>query len=378
MDKTKNRFIAVAREVLLLAAMLLGLPLLGVYLAGLPVGRYLEFPPRTFFVQHAPFSWAVFGGYSIAISVVLVVLLQVWKKGRKKPLPNCHPPARPFPWWGWLALSGNLIFWFLAWTRFHWFSAWQLHTFTPLWLSFIVVINALSYRLKGQCMMTHQTHFFLALFPVSSVFWWFFEYLNRFVQNWHYLGPEYGAWQYFWLATLPFATVLPAVLSVREWLLGHAPFAAAFKDCVSLQPAHPKALAVLLLVGSAVGLAGIGVYPNLLFSLLWLSPGLIILSIQTLRGERQVFSDICRGDWSVAVSSALAALLCGWFWEMWNYYSLAKWQYSIPYVNRFHIFEMPVLGYAGYLPFGLECAVVADLLSTVIPRDQKHLQPGRY
>jgi hypothetical protein len=44
---------------------------------------------------------------------------------------------------------------------------------------------------------------------------------------------------------------------------------------------------------------------------------------------------------------------------MWNYYSQAKWIYTVPYVNRFKIFEMPILGYAGYLPFGLECAVVA-------------------
>ena len=39
----------------------------------------------------------------------------------------------------------------------------------------------------------------------------------------------------------------------------------------------------------------------------------------------------------------------------------AKWEYSIPYVHRFEIFEMPLVGYAGYLPFGLECAVVAAL-----------------
>jgi hypothetical protein len=33
----------------------------------------------------------------------------------------------------------------------------------------------------------------------------------------------------------------------------------------------------------------------------------------------------------------------------------------VPFVHRFQIFEMPLLGYAGYLPFGLECLAVADL-----------------
>ena len=58
----------------------------------------------------------------------------------------------------------------------------------------------------------------------------------------------------------------------------------------------------------------------------------------------------------------LAALICGFFWELWNGYSLAKWIYAVPYVHRFPLFEMPILGYAGYLPFGLECAVVAQLI----------------
>ena len=62
------------------------------------------------------------------------------------------------------------------------------------------------------------------------------------------------------------------------------------------------------------------------------------------------------------MTSALAALFCGFFWELWNTWSLAKWEYAIPLVQRFELFEMPLLGYAGYLPFGLECAVAGDIL----------------
>jgi hypothetical protein len=29
-------------------------------------------------------------------------------------------------------------------------------------------------------------------------------------------------------------------------------------------------------------------------------------------------------------------------------------------VDRFHLFEMPLLGYAGYLPFGWLCALIGD------------------
>jgi hypothetical protein len=69
---------------------------------------------------------------------------------------------------------------------------------------------------------------------------------------------------------------------------------------------------------------------------------------------------LAKGSWSSVVLSSLAALICGGFWEMWNAYSLVHWEYSIPYVHTFKIGEMPILGYAGYLPFGLECLAVAD------------------
>lgn len=50
---------------------------------------------------------------------------------------------------------------------------------------------------------------------------------------------------------------------------------------------------------------------------------------------------------------AVAALVCGFFWEFWNYGALPKWYYTIPYFGFGKIFEMPILGYLGYLPFGL-------------------------
>jgi hypothetical protein len=63
----------------------------------------------------------------------------------------------------------------------------------------------------------------------------------------------------------------------------------------------------------------------------------------------------------------MAALACGVFWELWNYHSLAKWVYTVPFVQRWPIFEMPLLGYAGYLPFGLECALAVAWLDFAIP-----------
>ncbi len=359
---------AIARfflKFLILAAMLVGLPLVGVYWAGYPLSRYLEIPPLTHYVRHAPFSWIAFLLYTVLISAFLVPVLISAIQTHNGARPQTAS-SRSFPWWGWVGLAGGGMAWFLAWTRFEWFAGLQPHTFTPLWLAFIVVINALSYRHNGHCMMLDRPLYFLVLFPVSSAFWWFFEYLNRFVQNWYYIGPEFSAWEYFWYATLPFSTVLPAVLSMRDWISSTRWIQTIFINYKSIQLPHPKAFAALVLAASAAGLALIGVWPNIFFSLLWVSPLLIIISLQTLMGEAHILGRLATGDWTGVVAASLAAVICGGFWEMWNYFSLAKWEYSIPFVHRYQIFEMPLLGYAGYLPFGLECAVIGSMLEKVV------------
>jgi hypothetical protein len=135
-----------------------------------------------------------------------------------------------------------------------------------------------------------------------------------------------------------------------------------------IRVARPKLLAGGVLLLSAAGLFFIGISPDYLFPLLWVSPLLLLVSLLTLSGHTHYLSPVAHGDWSHMLAAACAALICGFFWEMWNVFSLAKWKYSIPFVDRFEVFEMPFLGYAGYLPFGLECAVIGDVLARVLRR----------
>jgi len=354
----------------IMAIMLLGLPLAGVWMAGFPLRRYFEFPPHTRYVQPAPFSWPAFFAFACLISVTVGPLVAAGIRSYRQSRPTAAASASSaFPWWGWIGLTSGVIAWILAWTRMAWFAKFQPHTFSPLWFSYILVVNALCRRRDGHCLMTDRPAYFLLLFPASAAFWWFFEYLNRFVQNWYYLGVQFRPWAYFWYATLPFATVLPAVLSTREYLLGTGWIRRAFSGRRPVAMRHPTATAAGILLLATVGLSAIGVWPNYLFPLLWVAPLLIIVALQTLMKERHFLSQMAAGEWSGAAAASLAALVCGGFWEMWNYFSLAKWEYSIPLVDRFQIFEMPLLGYAGYLPFGLECVVIGDMLGQLFNKD---------
>ena len=343
---------------LLGGALLLGLPMAGIWLAGLPVERYLEFPPTTHYIDPAPFSWT---GFILLGLFEVLLYLPLWLAlvtALRRPAPARHR----FPWWGYAGLAGGAVAWWLAWTRYPWFSEWQDFTFTPLWIAYIVVINALTWRRGGRCMMTHEPVYFFSLFPLSALFWWFFEYLNRFVQNWFYLGVEaHHAWHYFWMATLPFSTVLPAVLGTEEWLAGWG-YGERFRQARPLNAGRSRVLAMIVLVTGATGLFLTGIHPQVLFPLLWIAPLAFLAALRTLGGDATLFESVRTGDWSRIVRLAFAALICGFFWEMWNYHSLARWIYSVPYVYRYLLFEMPLLGFAGYLPFGLECGLAGELL----------------
>jgi hypothetical protein len=66
----------------------------------------------------------------------------------------------------------------------------------------------------------------------------------------------------------------------------------------------------------------------------------------------------------------LGAVICGFFWEMWNYYSYPKWIYHTPGAQFLHVFEMPLLGYGGYVPFALELYALKNFLWPRSPRLQ--------
>lgn len=339
--------------------LLIGLPLLGVAWRGESLLPYLAFPPRTEPTVAPPFSWS----FTAPMLIFVLAFVAPFAVRLARIRPRGPAPIRAFPLWGRIAVAVLAVAWLLAWTRFPWFRDFQHYTFAPLWLSYIVVINALTYQRTGHCLLCDRPGQLAALFVLSIPFWWYFEYLNGYVHNWYYVGLQpLSDTAYLWQASLAFSVVLPGVMSTREWLASFPRLDHGLAHFRPLRARRSRGWAWLALLASALALALLGAWPQYLYMMLWIAPALLIAAVQALSGRRTLFHPLRRGDWRALMLPALAALVCGLFWELWNYRSLAHWEYAVPFVGRIALFEMPLVGYAGYLPFGMACALFVDFV----------------
>jgi hypothetical protein len=255
-----------------------------------------------------------------------------------------------FPFYGGIALIVCLAAWVSSWLRI---DPLYRYSFFPLWLGYILFIDALVVMRRGKSLLTRARWHYPLLFLTSSLLWWVFEGLNISVQNWHYvLDKPYSQLAYFLISSLNFSTVLPAVMETAELLSTVEPLRPR------LQASSPGPLLPLWVLAGVEFLGLLcftlpWLFPQYCFGLVWLCVVLILDPINNLFQRKSVLAHIAVGDWHFFVVP-LAGLCCGFLWEMWNFYALPKWYYTIPYVGFWKIFEMPLLGYTGYLPFALE------------------------
>ena len=263
---------------------------------------------------------------------------------------------RPFAIHGWIGLSLIAVFWALNWVlpgpRTFW-------AFFPLWVGYCLVIDAVNLYRSGTSLMQRSWRRFIGLFLVSAPIWWLFEVLNWRVQSWHYLGRNIlNEWQYVLVASINFSIVIPAVFGTAEFI-GSFGFIRRMKSWIVIRPDHRTTLIFFGL--GWIMLALLLIWPKYFFGFLWLSVFFILEPINVWLGNRSLAEWTQKGDWRPVVTLFLGALFTGFFWEMWNYYSFPKWVYTIPYVSFWHIFEMPFLGYGGYLPFACELFAIYNL-----------------
>jgi len=240
-----------------------------------------------------------------------------------------------------------LIFW-----PFNWFST-GLRThigFFPLWLGYCLFVDAWTYRRAGTSLFYRKPVAYGGLFFASVPLWWLFELINKKTGNWFYLGEEqFGAIFFFLFSSLSFSTVLPAVFGTAELV-------STFLGRGGLKFPLPlsRKLYRYLFIAGWFALLLICLWPRYFYPLVWVFLFLLLEPVNFWLGGRSLLDCLMKGEAGPIVSLSLGALICGFFWEFWNYLSYPKWVYCIPFFDFLHLFEMPLLGYLGYIPFSWE------------------------
>jgi hypothetical protein len=351
------------------AVLLIAAPAAGLLGRGWP-DDFFAFPP----LRHQPGGAADFVAWVFAVIAALCAGTGLFLvkpalfgfRGAEESPPAPPAPRERLPAWGWAGAGLTALFWLLAWTRPAWLGPLRPFTFFPLWTGFALLLDGLSVRRGGRSLIRGRALRYALLFPLSALSWWYFELLNRIVRNWWYEGNEsFGPFTYVLYATLCFSTVLPAVLAARHLLATVPRLRRAYRNGPRLRW-FDRDRSALWIAAGAVGLFLTARFPEPLFFLTWLAPLAVLAGALAAVDAPTPLRPLARGDASDFVVSALAALLCGACWELWNFYSLPKWHYDVPYVDVLHVFEMPLLGYAGYLPFGPACACFAALFGALL------------
>jgi len=215
------------------------------------------------------------------------------------------------------------------------------------WWIILPVIDAWNRHRRGLTLWSWHT--VAVLLPSSVLLWLFFELLNIPGPQWRYVGGLPSVPAQVALGVVSFATVLPIV--VEFWWL----FGGEFGFPFDLRPYRTPLLMAAVLLSLIPFFNHISFWFN---QGMWLVPALVILP--RLEPSRE-----SRAQWFFALTAA--GLAMGLVWESLNWFSHTHWEYLI-LRSAPHLFQMPVPGYGGFIPFALSGLAVFEVLRRVRPR----------
>lgn len=347
-------------------------PYIGAYIAEEgSLTEYFKFPPLK--APEDKHGYNLFVTICVAVISFVLILLYVFPRlfgFKKAPREENVPFTKTrLPYWFWVGLitwAVTLIFLTAKFNEPKWFLNWAL---VPLFWGFTLFLDGLVYKINdGKSMLSHHPTELFAMALVSISGWLIFEYMNFFINlNWYYPEAErVGHDEFILYAILGSSGFIPMSF---EWyqLLRKIRFL-NYKYKYGPKIRFPRWLSYLLLALFTVFLFITPFKQDNFFYMVWLAPMFMIAIVLELTGIWTPFTPIKqKGDWTAVLVYALTFLIQGFLLECWNYLSAdhpetgsispnpAFWEYCIPFVSKWPIFEMPLLGYAGYLFFSIHC-----------------------
>ncbi len=221
------------------------------------------------------------------------------------------------------------------------------------WYPYLLFLDGLLLFRQGESWLLDRPREFFRLLGWSVTFWLIFEAFNLVLKNWRYVNLLPDWWLRWPGYALAFATVLPAILLTARVLAAWG----AWKEAMGRDRSRTSWQPLFLILGTVCLILPL-TQPRYAFPLVWPAFFFLLDPVCDLLGGTSLTRRWLAGERQEIYCLLAAGLICGLWWEMWNYPAAAKWVYVLPVLNFGKIFEMPFLGYLGFLPFALEAAVM--------------------
>lgn len=237
-----------------------------------------------------------------------------------------------------------------------------VHFTATVWTGYLVLMDGLlaalgARGLGGGSPARWRPRRFVFCLALSVPIWLWFDWTNfGFLEAWAYHGlPEHRLHRWL-MDAVAFAAICPAMFLMAEVIRAlHGGVSRQARLRVRVPAAAQLAVGAVLLAFPYVVQAPVGALTMFLAWIFLLDP------VNRRLGGPSIAADWEDGRWLRTGCLAGGATLCGLLWESWNYWAAAKWTYDLPFLGPLEaarLFEMPVLGFAGYPAFGVECWVM--------------------
>ncbi len=256
-------------------------------------------------------------------------------------------------------------------------ARWVAVNMTPLcWVGYLLLADGLLTWLSRRTprhgwsspARTRPRRFAVA-FVTSVGVWVFFDWVNfSFIHAWDYYGVEPLSLAHVLIAKfVAFGAISPAMFMAAE-LYQQAGLRRWRGRGLPIGRAWPIAA---LVVGIPAFFFPFWVRDPVGCLALWVSVVLVLDPINDSLGAPSLIRDWRAGRFGRTLALMAGGLTCGLLWELWNYWAAAKWTYDLPFLGPFEahkLFEMPLPGFVGFLPFALECWVALQTILLLLDK----------
>ncbi len=267
--------------------------------------------------------------------------------------------------YGWL----GLLIIFLAEIGLIFENSFVLSYMTPLsWTGYIMFMDALLFRLTGFSYILKKRREFLWMLPWSVLVWLLFEAYDLYMNNWYYIGTP-DSIPLFWLSSAwSFSTIIPGILLTYEFVKYLGPFD---KLRINKWKIGPRVMKSYVVIGTVMVLIPFAFPMEIaayLYALVWSGYVFLLEPINEWLGGKSFLPDLRNGSPVKLLNLFAAGIICGLLWEFWNYWAYTKWIYTVPGPLGAgpKYFEMPIIGFLGFLPFAVEMYSMQNFLMALI------------